>query len=95
MTVKLRYKEPDADVSKLLEVPVTDSGAAFDRSSDDLRWSAAVAAFGMLLRDSPYKGDANFAAVREIAEGVKGAGDAGHRAEFRALVETARDLSRK
>ncbi|HKB40763.1 MAG TPA: YfbK domain-containing protein [Gemmataceae bacterium] len=67
----------------------------FDRASDDLRWSAAVAAFGMLLRDSPFKGEINYSAVLEIAIGVKGNGDAGHRAEFRSLVETACDLARK
>ena len=94
MTVKLRYKEPEADTSQLIEVPVEGEGPAFDRASDDLRWAATVAGFGMLLRNSPYKGEINYNAVLEIALGVKGNGDAGHRAEFRNLVETARDLAK-
>jgi Ca-activated chloride channel family protein len=95
LTVKLRYKAPDGDVSRLIEVPVTDNGQTFEKSSDDLRWSAAVAGFGMLLRSSPHKGDFNYKAVLEIATGVKGTKDAAYRAEFRQLVERAADLSKK
>ena len=50
MTVKLRYKQPDGDVSRLIEMPVVDGGATLDQSSDDFAFAAAVASFGMLLR---------------------------------------------
>ena len=52
LTLKLRYKHPDGDESRLLEFPVTDGGASFGRASADFNFAAAVASFGMLLRDS-------------------------------------------
>jgi hypothetical protein len=58
LTVKLRYKQPDANTSKLLEVPLTDSGRRFGKATTDTKFAAAVAAFGMLLRDSPHRGTA-------------------------------------
>jgi len=50
MTVKLRYKEPDGDTSKLIEMPVTDTGLALADASDDFVFAASVVSFGMLLR---------------------------------------------
>ena len=92
LTVRLRYKQPDADTSQALRVPVVDAGTAFDRASDDFRFAAAVAQFGLLLRDSKYRGEANFDAVLEIAGSALGADDSGYRTEFLNLARTARQL---
>src|SRR5690606_15085541 len=71
LTLKLRYKAPDAPLeqgtSKLLEFPVKDGGAVFANASKDFKFAAAVAGYGMILRDSPHKGTATLAAVEEIA----------------------------
>jgi Ca-activated chloride channel family protein len=91
-TVRLRYKEPDADTGRELAVPVR-RGAADARPSDDFRFAAAVAAFGMLLRDSPYKGGATFEAVEASARAGLGRDPHGHRAEFLKLVRTAGSLA--
>lgn len=88
-TVKLRYKPPKEDESKLIERPVTDRGGAFATASDDMRLAAAVAAFGMLLRQSPYHGDATLASVVEIARPTLASDPGGYRAEFVELVKKA------
>lgn len=104
MTVKLRYKEPDEDVSKLIEVPVIDSRATFNSSSDDFAFAAGVASFGMLLRQSVHAkttgstpADAidlfDYEFVREVAVNSRGADPFGYRAEFLQLVEKAQALS--
>jgi Ca-activated chloride channel family protein len=90
MTVKLRYKDPDGDTSRLLTVAVKDSAAV---DSADVRFAAAVAAFGMLLRDSEYKGTATFADVLELARQGQGRDPGGFRAEFIHMVETAQQLA--
>ena len=94
LTLKLRYKAPDGDVSKLLEFSLTDSGAAWEKSSHDFRFAAAVASYGMLLRDSPHKGSATWNSVRELAVEGKGEDKAGYRAEFISLLEKAQALAR-
>jgi Ca-activated chloride channel family protein len=68
LTLKMRYKEPDGDESTKLEFPVEDNDQKFAAASDDFKFASAVASFGMLLRDSQYKGNATLAAVAEIAE---------------------------
>jgi Ca-activated chloride channel family protein len=93
MTVKLRYKEPAQDQSKLLSVSLADSKGRLDGASDNFKFSSAVAAFGMLLRDSKYKADASYNKVLELARGSVGADPQGYRSEFIQLVETARTLS--
>jgi len=89
MTVKLRYKLPDENTSTLVEVPVSDADAGIDESSTDLRFVAAVAGFGMLLRDSDYMGDTTFELVLDLARSGKGRDEDGYRAEFINLVKTA------
>ena len=73
----------------------SDRGLKVAQSSANFTWSAAVAAFGMLLRDSPHKGNATFAAVKELAQSSRGDDPHGYRAEFLQLVDTARALSGK
>ena len=92
MTLKLRYKQPDGDKSQLLEYPVKDSGNAYARATGDFKFAASVALFGMLLRDSPYKGTASFAAAHELAQEGRGSDAEGYRSEFIELISAAKAL---
>jgi Ca-activated chloride channel family protein len=92
MTVKLRYKEPDEDASKLIEMPVIDAGATFAESSDDFAFAAAVASFGMLLRGSEHAAELDYSTTAEMARGALGADPFGYRAEFVGLVQAAAEL---
>jgi Ca-activated chloride channel family protein len=89
LTVKCRYKDPEGDVSRGFEVPCTDNGLAFDAAGEDFRFAAAVAAFGLVLRDSQNKGSASLPMVIEIAASSLGGDDGGYRKEFLSLVEKA------
>ncbi|HUT92183.1 MAG TPA: VWA domain-containing protein [Thermoguttaceae bacterium] len=93
LTLKLRYKAPDGDTSKLLEFPVVDSGGAFGKASPDFQFAAAVASFGMLLRGSEHQGDATYDAVVEIATAAKGPDVHGYRAELLEMVRRAKALA--
>ena len=92
LTLKLRYKKPDGDVSKKLEFPLTDRGETWEKSSPDFRWAAAVASFGMLLRDSPHKGMATWDATLEMAREGKGDDSTGYREECLTLMERAKSI---
>ena len=94
LTLKLRYKQPDGNTSKLLTFPVTDRGASYSHASTDFKFAAAVAEFGMLLRDSEFKGSSTYGSVLELAEEAKGTDAEGYRAEFLTLVRKARNLGR-
>lgn len=93
LTLKLRYKLPEADTSTKLEFPITDVGSSFADATDDFQFTAAVASFGMLLRDSEHKGNATFDAVLEIAQAAVGSDPHGYRGEFLELVRRAKQLS--
>lgn len=88
LTLKLRYKQPDSDTSKLL-VHALNETATPDAPSQNLRFSSAVAAFGMLLRDSQYKGTATFDAVLKWARSAQGEDPEGYRQEFLHLIKSA------
>ncbi|MEM9719247.1 MAG: VWA domain-containing protein [Bacteroidota bacterium] len=92
LTVKFRYKQPDGDKSKLIEHPVANNARKFDKTTEDFRFSLAVASFGMLLRDSEFKGDATYDAVISWAKGSKGKDAEGYRAECIRLMEKAKLL---
>jgi len=100
LTVKLRYKLPEADTSTLLEFPAANPVAvslaaetrAGSAASREFNWAAAVAAYGMILRNSRFRGQANFDMVLELAQGAKGDDKSGQRAEFIELVKTAKAL---
>lgn len=94
MTLKLRYKEPDGHESKLLTFPITDSGRCYAEASADFKFAASVASFGMLLRNSPYKGTSRVDGVIELAGEGAVRDHHGYRAEFVQLVKKARNLSR-
>ncbi|MEA2710813.1 MAG: Ca-activated chloride channel [Phycisphaerales bacterium] len=90
LTLKLRYKQPDGDTSALIETPVKDTGGTFAKSSRDFKFASSVAAFGMILRDSPHKGRATYPAVQEWAEDGVGEDKGGYRQEFLELVKSAK-----
>jgi len=92
MTVKLRYKAPDGDVSERIDYPVTDLRLTLDDSSDDFAFAAAVASFGMLLRGSAHAGELTYDDVSELASTGLGEDASGYRAEFIALVAQAKAL---
>ena len=92
VTVKLRHKRPDGEVSELTERSFTDNGSKFSNASPDLKFAAAVAGFGMILRDSQFKGAGTMGAVLEWAQEGKGADAAGHRAGFIELARKAQAL---
>jgi Ca-activated chloride channel family protein len=91
LTVKMRYKHPDGEASKELAAVLKGAGTAV--GSEDFRFAAAVAEFGLVLRDSPYKGDANFDAVIERASGASGYDPNGYRKEFIELVRKVRGVT--
>jgi Ca-activated chloride channel family protein len=94
MTVKFRYKEPDGDISKLMEHPVMDRQTNLARTSDNFRFAASVAQFGLLLRNSAFKSNASYGDVLNLARKAKGADAEGYRAEFIKLVESAQSLAK-
>jgi Ca-activated chloride channel family protein len=91
--LRLRYKPPEGDTSTLMEQDITEAGDSFDGASTDFRFAAAVAGFGMLLRESPHKGTANFDMVLEIAQSAYGADPHGYRREFADMVLIAKGLT--
>ena len=93
LTLKIRYKDPEADKSKLLSFPIKDSGHSFAAASKDFQFAASVASFGMLLRGSKYAGEASYDAVLEIAQAASSVDPHGYRAEFLTMVRRAKALS--
>lgn len=93
MTVKFRYKAPDGDVSKLIEHPMRDQELKLNATSANFRFAAAVAEFGMLLRNSAFVSEASFDQVIELARKARGNDEEGYRAEFIRLVENAGALA--
>ncbi|HEX8077281.1 MAG TPA: YfbK domain-containing protein, partial [Chthoniobacterales bacterium] len=92
VTVKLRHKKPDGDTSELTEQSFTDNGSKFENAPPDLKFAAAVAEFGMLLRDSQFKGKGTWGAVIEWAQEGKGPDGAGYRAGFIEMARKAQSL---
>lgn len=88
MTIKLRYKDPDKEVSKLIVHPLNDSNTTLTKTSNNFRWSASVAAFGMLLRESEYVKDFTYDQVVQLAEGSRGNDREGYRIEFINMVKS-------
>ena len=94
LTLRVRYKEPNADTSKRMDVPLVDRGAGFARATTDFRFAASVAQFGMILRDSPYRGNSRMEFVLDTAQSSRGEDRNGYRSEFITLVQKARNLGR-
>ena len=87
MTLKMRYKPIKEDDSKLIVKTVLDTNTDLKQTSDNFRFSAAVAGFGMIIRDSKFKNSLTAADVIKLAKGSKGKDDEGYRSEFITLVE--------
>ena len=87
--LRLRYKDPGQTVSKLIETPITGTGAA----SDDARFAAAIAGFGQLLQQSQYVGNWGWDQAIALASGARGADEFGYRAEAVTLMRLAQSLS--
>jgi Ca-activated chloride channel family protein len=92
-TVKIRYKRPDGQNSQLIEQGVVDDGKDLAQASEDFRFAASVAGFGMLLRDSPHKGTLTYAGLLELTEPLVARDRQGYRREFADLVKRAKVLS--
>jgi Ca-activated chloride channel homolog len=92
MTVKLRYKKPAEDVSKLIIKAVIDDNKPLASASDNFKFSAAVAEFGLLLRNSEFKENGNYQQVISFAKSSKGKDVNGYRAEFISLVSSTASL---
>ncbi len=87
LTVKFRYKDPQGETSKLITRSLKSKTGQFENASLNHRFACSVAAFGLVLRDSKFKGDADFKLVEKLARSSKGNDDEGYRAEFIRLVE--------
>lgn len=92
LTVKLRYKAPDKDVSRKMELPFVDNKG--DSVSSDFRFASAVAMFGQLLRDSDFKGTVDYDKVIKLAKQGLNNDERGYRREFIRLVEAAKGLEK-
>jgi len=92
VTVKLRHKKPDGETSELTERSFVDNGSRFENAAPDLKFAAAVAEFGMILRDSQFKGKGTIGAVIEWALEGKGRDTAGYRAGFIELARKTQAL---
>jgi Ca-activated chloride channel homolog len=88
MTIKLRYKKPDEDVSKLIVHPLKDNNIALAKTSSNFRWSASVAAFGMLLRESEYCKNYTYDDVVQLAQDARDTDKDGYRIEFINMVKS-------
>jgi len=92
MTVKLRFKQPEASTSELIESPLMGIPGQLKLTSTDFQFAASVASFGMLLRNSQHAGQANWAMVKELAQSGLSGDQYGHRAGFLRMVMQAESM---
>jgi len=96
MTAKIRYKLPHETESELIEFPVAaDSVKPAGEETLDFRFAASVASFGMLLRDSPYKGTSSYSSAVALAQDAIGQDKFGYRKNFVEMVKKAKTISKK
>jgi Ca-activated chloride channel homolog len=95
MTVKFRYKKPDAEKSLLIVHAVTDQSPESNRGSDNFRFVSAVAEFGMLLRNSEFKQKSSFEKAYALGKSAVGTDAEGYRREFLLLIKGAEKLTKK
>jgi len=94
LTIKFRYKQPQSMESKMSEAVVKDEPETFNNTTTDFKFTAGIAEFGMLLRDSQYKQKATYDEAITIARSGKGEDNDGYRAEFIKLAESAKLLTK-
>jgi len=88
-TIRFRYKKSDGETSREIVRKIPATAVALNKASENIRFAASVAAWGLVLRNSEYKGSANYAQILELARRAKGTDTQGYRAEFIRLVEMA------
>ena len=93
LTIKFRYKPIHSDKSILITKTVKYDNEKFENTSNNFRFSAAVASFGMLLRDSKYKGEADYGSAYLLAKESLDDDENGYRKEFTELIKTAERIS--
>jgi Ca-activated chloride channel homolog len=94
LTLSIRYKKPKGKKSQLIEYVLQDKNTNLEQASENMRFASAVAAFGLVLRESEYAGSASYPMIRKLAKNSIGADPYGRRAEFLSLVSVAEELSR-
>jgi len=92
LTIKVRYKKPDGMTSMLLEKPVKDYVSDMEDASDNLRFAAAVTEFGMILRNSEYKGVSTLDQAEKLARSARSDDEEGYRGEFIRLIDTVKGM---
>ncbi len=92
LTIKIRYKKPDGKTSLLLEKPVRDYINDLEDASDNLKFAAAVSEFGMILRNSDFKGNATLESAAKLARSARGVDEDGYRSELIRLINTVKDM---
>jgi len=92
LTIKLRYKKPDGKTSMLLDKPVKGYISEMEDASDNLRFAAAVSEFGMILRNSEFRGSATLDGAAKLARSARGEDEDGYRSELIRLISTVRDM---
>lgn len=92
--LRLRYKLPDGDRSRLIEQPIktADIQNSVAKASDNFRFGAAVSAFGQVLRGGTYTNDFGYDEIVKLAQGTLGKDNFGYRGEFVTLVNLAKSL---
>ena len=94
LTMEIHYKDPADEVSNKLEYTLYDQGTRFADASEDFKFATSVAAFGMILRDSPFKGSATLAEVAAWGRAGVGRDHGGYRNEFLGLVARSEAILR-
>ncbi len=96
LTVKVRYKKPEGKNSSLLKFPLQKKSRPFEKASADLRWTASVAGFGMLLKNSEHKGDLTYPKLIEMADKARWSykGYNEYKAEFIELIKKSQELAK-
>ncbi|HEX4958096.1 MAG TPA: von Willebrand factor type A domain-containing protein [Lacibacter sp.] len=95
MTIKFRYKSPEAETSNLIVHTVADTITPLQNTSENFRFACAVVQFGMLLRNSEFKGNASYERVIQLANSSLGKDEEGYRKEFVKLVHSVSSISKK
>jgi Ca-activated chloride channel homolog len=94
MQVKLRYKAPTGSTSKLISQPIGDGKSTIQNASENLKFAAAIAMYGMMLRESDLKGNTSYSSILQLANQAKGEDRRGYRQAFIDLVQSSQQISR-
>jgi Ca-activated chloride channel homolog len=92
LTIKIRYKKPDGITSMLMEKPVKNYVNDMEETSENLRFAAAVSEFGMILRNSEFRGSSSLEEAIRLAKSARGEDEEGYRSEFIRLIDTVKGL---